>query len=392
MRILIAEDQRATAHLLKTILKRAGYDVTLVEDGEAALNALRAEVFDALLTDWRMPKLDGIGLIHQVREFIEPTPLIIMVTVVDTLQGRLTALNAGADDYVSKPVLPLDLLERLEDGLTRLRISRRFLNLPPLSDSPGAPRRPHVRSRPPLPMVNPPRAKALSPSRVKAPPPPRSATPRPSSATTPQPARTAVTRRPRSIRSRVQALTVTASTGGPAALVEFFKALSARPLIPIFVVLHGPGWMLKTYSKRLSEAARREVHYVEAPEVCEPGAIYLAPGDKHMRVVRRGGKIWVEAFDGPKENFIRPAADPLFRSVAEIYRREALAVILTGMGRDGTQGATRVVDLGGVVYAQTPESAVAPSMPKSVIQAGLAEHLSTAEGLGLKASEALSRS
>ncbi|MBU1896743.1 chemotaxis protein CheB, partial [Myxococcota bacterium] len=271
-----------------------------------------------------------------------------------------------------KPIRPLDLLERVEDGLTRLRISRRFLGLgvltsdPPTSTPPAALKTPTPRT--PTPKAPTPKA-----------PTPRAPTPK-----TPTP-RATLDARPLA-RGPYTALAVTASTGGPTALITFFEALNAASDVTIFVVLHGPEWMLRTYTQRLAKAARRPVHYVEAGEACQPGAVYLAAGDRHMRVKRRMGAPWVEAFDGPKENFVRPAADPLFHSVAEVYGAQAAAVVLTGMGRDGTRGAQAIAAAGGLICAQTPDSAVAPSMPTSVIRQEIVHHQGTPEGLAAQLS------
>ena len=103
-----------------------------------------------------------------------------------------------------------------------------------------------------------------------------------------------------------------------------------------FVVQHGPAWMLETFSQRLMKETSFKVKMAANYMVPELGTVYLAPGDKHMLVDEHTLKLVIN--DGPKENFVRPAADPLFRSVAKAFGRYTVAVVLTGLGKDGSQG------------------------------------------------------
>ena len=208
------------------------------------------------------------------------------------------ALSTGADDYAVKPLVPKQLLERLENGLLRMGTS--------------------LVSRSPI------------PRRAQLPPRPR------------------LPSRQRSSTTRFKlGLAVAASTGGPDALAKFFSRLGTISG-PIFLVLHGPVWMLKTYSERLAKVARREVVYVERAMAYQANTIYLAPGDKHIRI--RSNQV--EPFDAPLINYVKPAADPLFESFAEIFKQRGLGVVLTGMGRDAAAGSQALAEAGGHVFAK----------------------------------------
>jgi two-component system, chemotaxis family, protein-glutamate methylesterase/glutaminase len=106
--------------------------------------------------------------------------------------------------------------------------------------------------------------------------------------------------------------------------------------------------------------------------VVEPGAIYVAPGGKHMLAERRAGRVVLALSDAPPEHFCRPAVDPMFRSLADVYGASLLAIVLTGMGRDGADGAVAVADRGGRVIAQDEASSVVYGMPGAVFKTGRA--------------------
>ena len=141
----------------------------------------------------------------------------------------------------------------------------------------------------------------------------------------------------------------------------------------VFVVLHGPDWMLTSFVDRLERAGGRPVRLGEQGTRAEPGHAYLAPGDQHLAV--RPGPPTITVTKGPLENFIRPAADPLLRSMAATFGPYGVAVVLTGMGKEGAKGAAHVAAAGGAVLVQDPKSAAAPSMPGTVVNEGLATEI-----------------
>ncbi len=121
MKILIAEDDATSALLLQRTLTKGGYDVTVARDGIDALAAMKQKPFDALITDWMMPRMDGIELIRQVRTIVKPDMIIIVITALDSVEAKAHALEAGADDYLAKPYQLRKVLKVLENYLARKR-------------------------------------------------------------------------------------------------------------------------------------------------------------------------------------------------------------------------------------------------------------------------------
>jgi len=307
-KVIVAEDELTNSILLKRLLTKAGYSVVVAHNGLEALNLLEREPFDALLTDWMMPQLDGIELIQRVRERINPIPLIIMITALVSEGAKNYALESGADDYIAKPIDVDDLLTRLKDGLARKNQDAPF-------------KIGHSQSS----------GNEIQPAFI--------------------------------------GVTMASSTGGPPALIEIFKQLDEKINAAFFVVQHGPPWMLETFSQRLQKESKLNVFLAVNGLEPAPGSIFIAPGDKHMRIEPKTFRIQLD--EGPKENFVRPAADPLFRSVSNAFGSSCIAVILTGLGRDGAQGAYHVSSNSGIVLVQDPETAIAPSMPKTIVEMGI---------------------
>lgn len=308
MKILIVEDDPTSTLVLERSLRKAGYDTVSAPDGLAALDLLKDSSCDAIVSDWMMPRMDGIELVRKIRETVQPAPVILMVTALASPDARTHALAAGADDYLAKPFSVPEVLERLGNCLARrAQPEPKIVQAPP--------------EAPP-----------------KLPPPP------------------------------FPALAIAASTGGPEAVREVMRSLEDVQDLAALLVLHGPAWMLETFAGRLQKETPLSVRLAEEHMVLEPGKFYIAPGEWHMLVDE---SMTIRLNKDAPENYMRPAADPLFRSVARVFHRAAVGVILTGMGRDGTLGASEIAAAGGSVIVQDPRTAIAPSMPQTAINAGV---------------------
>lgn len=178
---------------------------------------------------------------------------------------------------------------------------------------------------------------------------------------------------------------IAASTGGPNALLDLFRGLRAPLGAAVFVVQHGPDWMMGMLASRLAKESGLPAVVAEDGSVAVPGQVHVAPGDRHLEVVP--GSLALRIVDSPKENFVRPAADPMLRSLASSFGRFGVAVVLSGMGRDGAQGARAVADAGGRVFVQDPATAVAPSMPRHVLESGIAVRVMSARDLAAALTE-----
>jgi two-component system, chemotaxis family, protein-glutamate methylesterase/glutaminase len=173
----------------------------------------------------------------------------------------------------------------------------------------------------------------------------------------------------------VAVVAIGASTGGPNALAEIFPNLPADFPVPMVVVQHMPPTFTKLLAERLSAVSSIPVHEGASGILVQPGHAYVAPGDHHMTVVRDGTQRRLRVHQDPPENSCRPAVDPLFRSVAQTYGANSLAVILTGMGQDGLRGCQVLREVGAQIVAQDEATSVVWGMPGAVARAGLADRI-----------------
>jgi two-component system chemotaxis response regulator CheB len=169
-----------------------------------------------------------------------------------------------------------------------------------------------------------------------------------------------------------RALVIGSSTGGPQALNALIGALGAViDLAPVLITQHMPPTFTATFADHLARASGLCVREAEHGEPACPGRVYVAPGGRHMRVVRAGAETRIALDDGHLINFCKPAVDPLFSSAAAVWGPASLALVLTGMGSDGLHGAADIVAAGGSVIAQDEATSVVWGMPGAVANAGL---------------------
>lgn len=175
--------------------------------------------------------------------------------------------------------------------------------------------------------------------------------------------------------ARVDVLAIGTSTGGPNALAELLPGIPKNFPVPIVIVQHMPPLFTRMLAERLNKQTAIGVHEGEAGKKLEPGQAWIAPGGHHMTVERRGTSVQLATAQGPPENSCRPAVDVLFRSVANTFGANTLAVVLTGMGSDGVLGARAVREQGGHVYVQDEASSVVWGMPGQVAASGFADNI-----------------
>lgn len=312
-KILIAEDDALLLKLIEAALRPSFPDLTLVQNGAEALHCLHRESFDVLVTDWMMPGLDGIELIRRVRAECSPPPFIIMMTVLGSASARQHALSSGADDFLAKPARPSEIRACIELATRRHRDSQRMKAAAAVSSRSAW------------------RASEKTPPHV--------------------------------------VVAIAASTGGPVALGTLFESPSLPADCVYLVALHGPAWLHESVVDALRRHSKLEFRLAEDGLQSRPGVVYFACKDRHLLI---DDELRLQFGDSAPEHFLRPAADPMFRSVARFVGRYALGVVLTGMGNDGAAGSAEIAARGGTVLAQDPTTAVIGSMPTAVIKAGLA--------------------
>jgi two-component system chemotaxis response regulator CheB len=360
IRVMVVDDAAVIRGLLaRWIGAEAGLKlVASLRSGREAIEELERADPDVVVLDIDMPDTDGITalpcLMAKRRDLV-----VIMASTLTRRNAEISlrALALGAADYIPKPEAAGEIStsssfrRELIDKIRALGTRRKLGTAPARathSAAPAAsPARPasHVASAGLRHVASPEIAPASDHGAVKL---------RPFPATTPR------------------VLLVGSSTGGPQALLAFIARLNGViDVAPVLVVQHMPPTFTMILAEHLARVSGRSVREAIAGEPVLAGRIYIAPGGRHLRVVRLGGTASIALDDGPPVNFCKPAVNHLFSSAADVWGPRNLAVVLTGMGSDGTRGASDVVAAGGGVIAQDEASSVVWGMPGSVAQAGL---------------------
>jgi two-component system chemotaxis response regulator CheB len=333
VRILIVDDSAVTRKMLNDLLA-PDPEIAVAGsagDGRQALTRIRELKPDLVTLDIDMPGLDGMDALVEIRKLYPKLPVIMFSSLTERGAAvTLDALARGASDYVAKPT-PSETPERSHE-----RVQKELIR----------------------------KIKCLCAERAaRSEPGPRSTSP----SARPQP--------------RIDVVAIGTSTGGPSALSELIPQFPADFPVPIVIVQHMPPLFTHLLAERLNALAPLAVREGKEGEKVQRGQVWIAPGDQHMTVVRKGTDFLLGLNRDPHENSCRPAVDVLFRSVAQTYGANVLAVVLTGMGSDGTQGAAAIRGAGGEVIAQDEESSVVWGMPGKVVAASLADHICPLKGI-----------
>ena len=350
IRVMVVDDA-AVARRLVTRWVGAEPDMTVaasLRNGREAVEQLEASNPDVVVLDVDMPELDGIAALPLL--LTKKRDLTVIMASALTRRGAeisLRALSLDAADYVPKP-----------DAATDSRTSAAFR-----SELIDKIRRFGRRGRSPA------RAGLPAPKSPKDPP---QHEPRPAAPCSREEVPSKAVRGQHFAQMAPRALLIGASTGGPQALAVLLEKLTAAiDSGPVLIAQHMPATFTTVLAEHLTRVAGRGAHEAEHGELVLPGGIYVAPGGRHMRVVRAHDGVRIALGNDPPINFCKPAVDALFSSAAAVWGAGALALVLTGMGCDGTRGAADVVAAGGSVIAQDEASSVVWGMPRSVARAGL---------------------
>jgi two-component system, chemotaxis family, protein-glutamate methylesterase/glutaminase len=335
--VLVVDDSR----LFRSALEQALGDqddvgvVGSVFSGEKALDFIRNSPPDVVTLDVEMPGMDGLATLEKIQLLNQSRPPskhvgVIMVSAFTRRGAQVTirALQAGAFDFVTKPAGA-----SAEESLATLRAE----------------------------LLSKVRAYAFSRRRV---------VPAPGVAALATPV--AAHPRPRK-RAGIQAVVIGASTGGPRALSVVLPELCKAVAVPILIVQHMPAGFTKPLAESLArQTGRTALEAIDGTPV-EREKVYVAPGGRHLLVRGDAKTPTMGLTDQPPENGCRPAADVLFRSAAAVIGGNLLAIILTGMGRDGTAGLGAVRRAGGYVIAQDEATSAVWGMPGSAVKAGVTD-------------------
>ncbi len=370
IRVMIVDDSVVVRRLLAMILKREP-DIEVAfeaRNGREALDHFDKIKPDLVTLDVEMPELDGLATLKELRKKDARVPVIMFSTL--TSRGANTtieALSLGASDYLTKPESASGLHAALDDlGRELVPRVREFHKT-------ASRRREMAR------MLERPSAVKTGEDMLPGKTFTRPESGKPGPRIAPPPGKPAVTRpfgfaRPKG-GSKVDLLVIGVSTGGPNALARLLPAIPADFPVPILVVQHMPPLFTRMLAERLDQQCKLHVQEARDGARVLPGEIWIARGDWHMEVRRDAKGFYLKEHQGPQVNSCRPAVDPLFNSAVSLCGEHLLGVVLTGMGRDGADGALKIRDAGGSVFAQSESTCVVWGMPGAVVQNGSADEV-----------------
>jgi two-component system chemotaxis response regulator CheB len=325
-RIVVADDSGFMRRLLSSSLEKVGYDVVGVgKDGDEALSLCERLKPDAMTLDLAMPGKDGIAVLRELRASDSPIPVVVVSAFSPAHGARaVDALAEGAFELVSKPAAgePFEsFVKELDEKVRSAAQNRARL----------------------------PRTQPVA-----------------------KPAAVAPWKRPSSAAGNSSLVVIACSTGGPRALADLVPKLPSPLGAGTLIVQHMPPGFTGSLAARLDNASRLKVIEATDGSAIEPGTALLAPGGSHLRLNgdRRTHLTEDDAIGG-----LRPRADLTIKDAAERWGSKVLLVVLTGMGRDGLEGAKHVKRHGGRVLVEAESSCTVYGMPRAIAEAGLADQV-----------------
>lgn len=332
-RVLIVDDSVVARQALGRLIARHP-DIEVLRpaaDGQLALARIESDHPDVVILDVEMPVMNGLETLGEIRRRWATLPVIMFSSLTEGgAATTIEALALGASDYLAKPGTTSDGRRTLEcvaeELVTKIHALGPVLKpaAPPPVPASAMPARPHTRRR-------------------------------------------------AAADDRVDALVIGCSTGGPNALAAVLPRLPADFPVPILVVQHMPATFTRHLAERLDRQCQLKVREASAGQRVDPGEIALAPGDYHMLVRQSAGSAIVDLTQTDKVQSCRPAVDPLFTSAAAAFGSGLLGLVMTGMGRDGLDGAAAIHAAGGRVLVQDHATSVVWGMPGCIAEAGLAD-------------------
>ncbi|MFL7962247.1 two-component system, chemotaxis family, response regulator CheB [Pseudomonas sp. NFIX10] len=334
-------------------------------NGKEAIDQALALKPDVITMDYEMPMMDGITAVRHIMQRC-PTPVLMFSSLThEGARVTLDALDAGAVDFLPKN---FEDISRNPDKVRQLlcekvhSISRSNRRVGAYSTPAPAP------VAAPSPAPAPTASSGFNPAPVRSAPAPAPTRSAPASATSPAPKRKAY-----------KLVAIGTSTGGPVALQRVLTQLPANFPAPIVLIQHMPAAFTKAFAERLDKLCNINVKEAEDGDILRPGLALLAPGGKQMMIDGRGA---VKILPGDERLNYKPCVDITFGSAAKSYGDKVLAVVLTGMGADGREGARLLKQGGSAIWAQDEASCVIYGMPMAIVKADLADAVYGLDDIG----------
>jgi len=340
IKVLVVDDSRFYRNRLCELLANE-QDIQVIataQNGREAVEKVRDLKPDVVTMDIEMPVLDGISAVREIMK-IRPIPILMFSSLTaEGAKATLDALDAGAVDF---------MLKRLEDmAHTQREFAQEICNkIRAVAKSTGLIRQKFGFHQPnyaegeeakPLP-------RPLIPEKISL--------------------------------GHYRVVVIGASTGGPSAIQEILTLLPPNYPVPVLVVQHMPAAFTGPFARRLDSMCKLSVKEAEDGDILENGHVYIAPGGKQTLVVESGGRKIIRVRESKTSEQYKPSVDVCFESVSNTYGKYSLAIVLTGMGSDGRNGATQLKENGSSIWVQDEQSCVVYGMPQAVAQAGLADRI-----------------
>lgn len=327
--VLIVDDSAFMRNTLSTMIS-SDPDINVIgfaKDGIEAVAKVQALKPDIVTLDVEMPRMDGIAALKQIMEK-HPVPVLMVSSITNEgAKVTLDALDLGAIDFIPKNLseLSINIVKIKEILISKIKAigNRRVIprKLPRITKT-----------------LETPKLQNYSSSR------------------------------------KIGIVTIGTSTGGPKALQTIITRIPGDFPVPILIAQHMPPAFTGPFSERLNSLSKITVKEAEDGETIKKGVVYIAPGRGHMSVIRKKlTETVVSVNEDRGDHIYRPSVDVLMLSIAETYSGQVLGIILTGLGNDGTKGMTEIKNKGGKTIAESEESCVVYGMPRSVVEAGLAD-------------------
>lgn len=395
VKVLIVDDSGFFRHRISDLLEGDSRIkvVGTAQNGREAVEQAKRLRPDLITMDVEMPQMNGIEAVRVIMRECPTNILMLSSLTHEGAQVTLQALEAGALDYLSKDMRAwmehsASLEKQLRDKvveLGRVRTTRRstLFATPSASDSKSKsmvfrpeedkkPSRPAPTSRPAREVKRPESRAAATSSRIPDTP----ALRRPVAEPAPAPVRRGPRRFP-----DCRIVVIGSSTGGPAALQQILTQLPQNFPYPILLVQHMPKTFTSVFAARLDQQCNIHVKEAEDGDKLRPGCAYLAPGGHQMMIDPRSNDK-LKILPGDERLTYKPSVDVTYASAAKSYGSKVLAIILTGMGADGCDGANMLKQQRATIWAQNKESCTIYGMPQAIVNAGLADEILDLQEIG----------
>ena len=357
IKVLIVDDSIFMRKALETLLSGEP-DIEIVGMAKNGLEAIEmAEQFkpDIITMDIEMPTMDGITALERIMKS-NPTPVIMVSSLTkEGADATLKALDLGAVDFMTKDSQSFggtDIEKGLKDKIRKFAKNKSLVKLLTPSST----------------------FNSNSNQSFRIP----GAHSHPTSVSTPFAHSSNVDGSKRVVINKTGIKRVVAlgtSTGGPQSLQKVIPLLPADLGVPVVVTQHMPPNFTQSLATRLNTLSKLEVVEAQGKEKLEPNVVYIAKGGYHLKFQKVGASVYTELSTEPSNVFNIPGVDVMVDSIAEIYGKECLGVIMTGMGSDGCKGLKNLKNMGGTIIAQNEPSCIVYGMPRAVVDAGIADEI-----------------